>query len=626
MDPRLLKYYNRELQHLREMGGDFAKEFPKIAGRLGLDGFECADPYVERLLEGFAFLAARVQLKIDAEFPDFTQHLLEMVYPHYLAPTPSMTIVQYQPDMSEGALEEGYVVPRDSALRSVLGIGEQTPCEYRSAHDVTLWPLELIEAEYFSGREPVATLDLPELQSVKAGLRLRFRTTLADLTFNKLPLDNLTLYLDGHDALPMHLYEQLLANGIAIVVRPTRRPLPWYQVISKSAIRRVGFTDREALLPYSPPSFQGYRLLHEYFAFPNRYLFVELAGLKKAIGQCADNELDIIILLDRSDPVLENVVDVSHFALFCTPAINLFPKRADRIHLTDQVAEHHIIADRTRPMDFEVYQVTGVVGYGTSADIEQTFLPFYAADDLTNPVERRAYYALHRVPRILSSRQRRLGKRSSYVGSEVFVSLVDANHAPYRSDLRQLAVTTLCTNRDLPLYMPVAKGETDFTLESGAPVLAIRCLAGPTKPKPSHAEGDTAWRLISHLSLNYLSLLDSDEQQGATALRELLALYGDVAETTIRKQIEGVKSIVSKPITRRAPIPGPIAFARGLGLILTFDETAFEGTGIFLLGAVLEEFFAKYVSINSFTETVVKSSERGEIIRWPARIGRRQLL
>src|SRR5713101_556004 len=149
MDPRLLKYYNRELQFMREMGGEFAKEFPKIAGRLGLDGFECADPYVERLLEGFAFLAARVQLKIDAEFPRFTQHLLETIYPGYLAPVPSMAMVQFQPDPSEGSLAAGVPVPRGSALRSMLGKGEITACEYRTAHEVTLWPVEIQEVEHF---------------------------------------------------------------------------------------------------------------------------------------------------------------------------------------------------------------------------------------------------------------------------------------------------------------------------------------------------------------------------------------------------------------------------------------------------------------------------------------------
>lgn len=625
MDPRLLEYYNRELQHLREVGGEFAREFPKIAGRLGLDGFECADPYVERLLEGFGFLAARVQLKMDAEFPRFTQHLLEIIYPHYLAPTPSMLVARFQPDPGEGALEQGFVIPRGSELRGLLGKGDQTPCEYRTAHEVTLWPVELIEAQYFAGKEPVSLLDLPDLAKVRAGIRLRLRTTLPGLTFAKLGLERLTLFLNGGDELPLRIYEQLLGNALMMVVRPGQRPAPWHEVVASRCIRRQGFGDDQALLPHTPPSFQGYRLLHEYFAFPQRYLFVELDGLGPAVRRCADSELEILILFNRAHALLEHGLETEHFALFCAPAINLFPKRADRIHLSEQVAEHHVVPDRTRPMDFEVYQVNGVTGIGSEGE-DQEFLPFYAAYDRLDQHDRRAFYTLHRSPRLLSGPQRRNGPRSSYIGGEVFLALVDADEAPYRSNLKQLAVATLCTNRDLPLHMPIGAGATDFTMTAGAPVGSVRCLAGPTKPRPSHARGDAAWRLISHLALNYLSIADTDSRQGAVALRELLALYGDLAEPATRKQIDGVRSIRALPITRRAPVAGPIAFARGLELNLTLDEGAFEGAGVFLLGAVLEQFFAKYVSINSFTETVVHSSERGEIMRWPARIGKRHTL
>lgn len=625
MDPRLLHYYNRELQHIREMCGEFAKEYPKIAARLGLEGFECADPYVERLLEGFGYMAARVQLKVDAEFPRFTQHLLEMVYPHYLAPMPSMTVVQFQPDLNEGALGEGFVLPRGSALRSRLGKGDQTPCEYRTAHDVTLWPLELAEAEYLGSTAAVAALGITELKEVKAGIRWRLRCT-AGLTFDKLALDGLPLYLQGAEELPMRLYEQLLANALATVMQPAKGTKAWREVAAKSSIRPLGFADDQALLPYGPRSFQGYRFLQEYFAFPERYMMVELGGLGPGVRRCTDSELDIVVLLSDSDPVLENSVDASHFALFCAPAVNLFEKRADRIHLTDRQTEHHVVPDRSRPMDFEVHSVTEVEGFGTGADEKQDFLPFYAARDIADFRENRAYYTLHRAPRLLSTRQRGQGPRSSYIGSEVFISLVDANEAPYSSNLRQLALTTLCTNRDLPLQMPVGASSTDFTMESGAPVNAVRCLAGPTRPQPSHAQREVAWQLISHLSLNYLSVTDQDAQGGAAALRQLLGLYGATNDAAIRKQIDGVVSVASKPVNRRVSGTGPMAFARGLEVAVTLDEPAFEGTGIFLLGVVLEQFFARYVSINSFTETVLKATDRGEVMRWPPRIGQRHVL
>ncbi|MCB2261904.1 MAG: type VI secretion system baseplate subunit TssF [Candidatus Thiosymbion ectosymbiont of Robbea hypermnestra] len=623
MDPRHLEFYNRELQHIREIGGEFAAEFPKIAGRLGLSGFECADPYVERLLEGFAFLAARVQLKIDAQFPAFTQHLLEMVYPHYLAPTPSMAVVRLQPDLREGALAEGYVLPRDSLLRGEMGRGQQTICVYRTAQETTLWPLEIAEAEYFVHAGPVVRTDLEALKRSKAGIRLRLRCTM-DLTLDQLSLDRLTLFLRGADELPFRLYELLSAKPVEVLVQPTERPLPWYDLLGPAAIVPRGFADEDALLPYAPTSFQGYRNLQEYFAFPERFLFVELRDLAASRRRISGREVDLIILLPRRDALLEKGLDASNFALFCTPVINLFPKRCDRIHLSDGVHEHHLIPDRTRPLDFEVYRVDSVTGYASADQNPQPFLPFYSAQDSGDPGGPPAYYSIHRVPRRLSSRQRREGPRTSYVGSEVYLDLVDTAQAPYRSDLRQLAVTTLCTNRDLPLQLPVGTGDSDFTLEESAPVKVIRVVAGPTPPRPSHAHGDTAWRLISHLSLNYLSLVEG-AGEGAAALRQLLSLYGDVAEAPIRRQIEGVRRVVSRPIVRRLPGARPVTYARGLEITLACDETAFEGSGVFLLGSVLERFFARYVAINSFTETVL-ATDRGEIMRWPATIGRRQIL
>jgi type VI secretion system protein ImpG len=625
MDPKLLRYYGRELQYVREMGAEFARDFPKIAGRLGLDTFECSDPYVERLLEGFAFMAARIHLRIDAEFPRFTQHLLEIVYPHYLAPTPSMAVVQMRPNLAEGTLAQGYRVPRGTALRSLLGRGEQTPCEYRTAHDVTLWPLELMHAEYTGYVGDIGEVRLPA--RARGALRFKLRTT-AGLSFSDLALDELTFFIRGADELPMRIYEQLLGHTVAVVARPTTRPTPWQHVVTETPVEAVGFSNEEALLPYGPRSFQGYRLLQEYFAFPSRYLFVRLGGLAEAVRRCHATELEVLVLTDAHDRSLDGGVSPENFALFSTPAVNLFPRRADRVHLTEAETEYHVVADRTRPMDFEVHSVKEVVGYGSSSELKQSFSPFFSWNDQTTAEDAPAYYTLQRQPRMLSARQRAQGTRTSYVGSEVFMALVDPQEGPYRSSLRQLAIETLCTNRDLPLQLAVGQAHTDFTLESGAPVESTRCLAGPTPPRPSYADGDTSWRLISHLSLNYLSLVDGNAGAGekAAALRELLSLYSDVNDSNTRKQIEGVRETASGGITRALPVPGPTTFGRGLEISVTCDESAFEGSGVFLLGAVLERFFAKYVSINSFTETVLRTVQRGEIMRWQARTGLRQAI
>lgn len=624
MDRRLLDYYNRELQHLRGTAGEFAREFPKIAGRLSLDEFACADPYVERLLEGFAFLAARVHLKLDDEFPQFTQSILETVYPYYLSPTPSMAVVAFAFDTAQGGLENGFEIKRHTVLRSVIGADSRTACEYRTAHPITLWPLKVTHAQYHA--RDLTSLQPPEsTPAAKAGLQIRLESP-TDVPFSDLDLDDLTFFIRGSEELPMQIYEQIFGHGVNVLVQPAEKPFAWQRVLSVERICQVGFSDAEALLPVVARSFRGYRLLHEYFAFPQRFMFFRVSGLRECIKQCNSNILDIVILLDHEEPELEDRVDAGNFLLHCTPVINLFPKRADIIHLSDKFTEFHVVPARTRPMDFEVYQVLGVTGYGVRADDKQAFTPFYSAKDIDETNGGGAYFTVNRTPRMMSSREKLHGRRTSYGGSEVFVSIVDATAAPYRSDLRQLAVETLCTNRDLPIQISIGRGKTDFHLDISSPTKSVHCVAGPTAPRPSNALGEISWRVINHLSLNYLSLVDGPDGKGSAAVRDLLRLYCDARDLQTRKQIEGVLSVNSRPITRRITAQGQAAFVRGLEITLEFDELAFEGTGVFLLGAVMNVFFAKYVSINSFTETVIKSRERGEIMRWPANLGNRQTL
>src|SRR5215471_5446662 len=299
MDPRLLRYYNQELQHLREVGAEFAREFPKIAARLGMEGIEVTDPYVERLLEGVAFLAARVQLKLDAEFPRFTERLLEIVYPNYLAPTPAMLLAQFKPDLNETNLARGFVIPRGSALRGQLGKDDQTACEFRTAHDVTLWPLEITSAEYFSYAPDLPLTQLPVAARIKGGVRLKLRTT-AGLVFNQLAIDRLRLFLSGADEVAYKLYELAVGTPLGVLVRPTK-PGSWYEFLPAARIHRVGYADSEALLPVGLRIVRGYRLLQEYFSFPQRFRFVDVSGLAGATRRHTGGELELVFLFERGE-------------------------------------------------------------------------------------------------------------------------------------------------------------------------------------------------------------------------------------------------------------------------------------------------------------------------------------
>jgi type VI secretion system protein ImpG len=535
-----------------------------------------------------------------------------------------MGVVQFKVDPARSDLENGFEIPRGTVLRSVIGNDNSTSCEYRPGHPVMLWPVKVIDAEYLA--RDLGTLAPPSsIPSPRAAIRIRLETP-ADSSFSNYKIDALTFFIRGAEDFPTQVYEQIFSHGMNVLVQPTEKPFVWRTVLPAANICKVGFTDEEALLPVGPRSFIGYRLLQEYFAFPQRFLFFQIKGLREGFKRCGSNVVDLVILLDDEALELENQVDAGNFVLHCAPVVNLFPKRADPIHLSDKVAEFHVVPSRTRPMDFEVYQVQRVTGYGVRAEEKREFTPFYALNDIEETNGSGAYFTVNRIPRMMSSKEKQQGRRSSYGGSEVFLSLVDATSAPYRSDLRQLSVKTLCTNRDLPIQMSIGRGKTDFNLDISSPVDSVRCVSGPTTPRPSNSEGEVSWRMINHLSLNYLSLVDSPDGKGSGAIRDLLSLYCDPSDHQSRKQIDGVLAINSRPITRRISDRGQIAFIRGLEITLEFDEAAFEGTGVFLLGAVMNVFFSKYVSINSFTETVIKTRERGEIMRWPANLGTRHIL
>lgn len=623
MHPRLLEYYNQELGHIREMGAEFARDFPKIAARLSMEGLEVADPYVERLLEGFAFVAGRTQLKLDAEFPRFTQHLLEIVYPHYLAPTPAMMIVDFQPRAGDPALAEGVSLPRGSALRSVIPKGEQTACEFRTAHDLTLWPIELAAAQYFSYAPELPLGQLGLANRVRGGLRITLRAQ-GGLKFSALACDQLQFHISGPDDLTGPLYELIQGHCIGALLLNKSSPPQIIGNLPATCVHEVGFDDDQALLPYDRRSFQGYRLLREYFAFPERFHFFGVRHLAAALSGHDQSECDLVLLFGSSHAGLEAIVDASCLSLFATPVVNLFPRRADRIHLSEERFEHPLVVDRARPLDFEVFSVTSVRGMGDDVGDTTEFKPFYGELVHHDAAGARAYYTMRREPRMLSERQKRNGARSGYVGNDVFLSLVDPREAPYPLTMRQLAVEVLATNRDLPLLLPIGSLNA-LMLQDAKPVAAIRVLRGPTRPRAGLAEGDFAWRLVSHLSLNYLSLLDpgGDSRKAAAALRELLALYADTGDAAQRKRIEALSGIGATPVVRRLPMAGPITFGRGLAISLKVNEEAFGGAGSFLFGSVLEKFLARHVSINSFAQTALQSESRGEVATWPARTGTR---
>lgn len=622
MDARLLRYYNQELRYLRELGAEFAHEFPKIAARLGMEGLEVSDPYVERLLEGCAFLAARVQLKQDAEFPRFSQRLLELVYPNFLAPLPAMLVAQAQPAPDPNLLK-GQVLPRDSALRGPASAVSATRCEFRTAQELVLTPLATQSAEYFLNVTDLGLSGLALAERPRCGVRVTLQLP-AGMGMEQLEIDRLRFYLGGQTEVAMQLQELALSACVGVLVGPPGRAGNGQRLfLPPESLQPVGYDDADALLPQGLRGFSGMRVLQEYFAFPERFLFLDLEGLRPAFQRLgSQGSVEITLLFSRPGQNLDGAVGPANFALHCVPAINLFPKRADRIQVDPGQYEFHVVPDRTAPLDYEVYDVLGLQGFDEQGQ-ERRFLPLYAPGHGSSPYQP-GYYTVWREPRLMSERARRDGPRSGYVGSEVFVSLVDPSDAPHAESLRQIAVQTRCTNRDLSVFMP--SGSSDYQFESGLPIAGVRLQAGPSRPHTSLREGGVAWRLLNLLSLNYLSLLDTEGGEAAAALRDLLSHLPQGREPAVRRQIEALQAVETRAVVRRHPVRGPIAFGRGIEVSLSVDELGHAGGSAFLFGAALHHYLSRHASLNSFVETRLLSLTRGEVMHWRPMRGARAVL
>lgn len=632
MDPRLLNLYEQELRYFRESTSEFARTFPKIAHRLGLEGQEVADPYVERLIEATAFLAARVNLKLDADYPRFTGHLLDIVHPHFLAPTPAMTVCAFDVDLEDANLARGPVLPRGSGLRARAASGQNTHCEFRTGQDLRVWPVALTQAQYFSYAPDLPLARHPRARDIRGGLRFTLQAT-AGLNFSQIPMDALLLHFAGADDVAWQLHECVLNRPVAVWLRPLGTPAggattAGLRELPGSTVQECGFDDDEALLPVTHTGFSGCRLVQEYFACPERFRFARLTGLAPLLATMPVAEVEVVILFSRGDAALEKLVGPDTVRLNCVPAINLFPKRLDRVQVGEGVSQFHLLPDRTRPQDFEVHSVTEVVGHSGTVQgegvQEQRFLPFYAAFHGSRHVHP-AYYTTTREPRLLSARQRSEGHRSSHIGSEVYLQIVDPQEAPFPTQLRQLAVSALVTNRDLPLLLPQGR-DNDFECMDAFPVQRVRMLRAPSRPVSPVVQEGLGWKVIDHLALNYLSLADSSPQQGAAALREMLQLYASHADESRQAQVRGLLSVRTRALVRRLPLPGPIAFGRGLEVALEVEPTAFHGGSVFLFGAVMSRWLARHVEVNHFVETVLHAAGRGELMRWRPQCGTRAIL
>ncbi|MEI6306218.1 MAG: type VI secretion system baseplate subunit TssF [Deltaproteobacteria bacterium] len=601
MDDDFLSYYERELTFVREMGSEFANKYPKIAGRLLLEPDKCEDPHTERLIEAFAFLCARIHRKIDDDFPEITQALLNILYPHYTNPIPSMSVVRFSPAL-KNIPAGGYRIEKETQLFSkpVGGI----PCQFTTAYPVTLWPLEVVGATLAEPKRLVRNAQ----QAVSIRLKLH-----NNLTFSNLECDRLRFFLNGQRQNIFHLYELLCNNVCHIECEAVGSAVPRVLSLGAGSLKPVGFDDDEGLLPYPKRSFPGYRLLFEYFCFPEKFLFFEIEGLGKLVREKMGDTIDLHIYLDKAAKSTL-LVTVDTFCLHATPIVNTFKRIAEPIRVEHQKIEYRVLPDIRRIDATEVLSIDSVTASrGLSVAEAREYKPLYSIqhhrDDDGEGTNTGAYWQM----------QRRSSGRKGDNGTDVFLSFCDLMSRSVDPAEEIVTVHVTCTNRDLPARLPFGDVSGDFETEMAAPIGAIHCLCKPTASIRSVFGGALHWRLISHLSLNYLSMVEG----GEGALKEILRLYDFDNSPVTRQQINGIVSLQSNHITKRIGQ----AFCRGVQVTIEFDEDKYVGTGLFLFASVLERFLGQYVSVNSFVQLIARTQQRKEAMKkWPPRNGNRVLL
>lgn len=628
--------YNRELALLYERSAEFAEEYPGLADRLGGLLRENTDPWIAGLLEGTAFMAARVQLKLDEEFDGFTRELLEHVFPEALAPIPSIMLVSARAPVDRRDLDDGIrFQPGEYMDARFRDADQRVSCQFSLCAPLEIWPLERKAAVYHDRPAVIGSLGQDPTEKTRAGLQIDF-AHMTGKQIADLKLDALTVHLTGSLPDAVALYEQIHCDCLRISLRYlSATGDPVFIRLSPDQLQQIGFDAQENLFGIDRRLFEGFALLRDMFVFPRKFLGFRLTGLRDVLRRIKAQEFQLVIEFGRADEALTKHVDASHVRLFCAPAINLFEESSNQVRLDDRRHEYVVTPDSSPLTHYEVQRILRVhASYGTAKSKVEVY-PLYALPPGQSAQRNMMYYTYRRRPRRLTESERQTGMRHDYRGTETFISIYEPPETEAAGRAQRLQVKTLCSNRHLPAYLPIA-GSDDFHMTNDVTV-SLDCVSGPTRPREPMTEidreaphrmtqGEVHWRLISYLGLNHFGLDDRGTGDSAAALRELLSLFADLSDNVAEAQIAGIKSLATRPVTRSIRREDGYFPARGLEITVTMDEAAFEGSGIILLGAVLDRFFAEYANVNSFTQTVIVSQQRGLIKRWAPRSGRGPLI
>jgi type VI secretion system protein ImpG len=597
MNDKLLNHFNAEMAYLQQAGAKFATAYPKVAARLKLNAQGTTDPQVGLLLESFALLNARIQTKLDDGFPQLTGTLLDMLYPHYQKPIPAMSITQFQPQPD---LVERVVIPAGTLLETNPALGDI--CRFQTCYDTELLPLAVEAAELSKHLHYVPPVNLGT--PAESCLRLVLRCSDAEMTFSKLQPRKLRFYLQGQSQHAFQLYELLFKHISHIGIKDVMDDgLTW---LAPTVIKKVGFDKKEGLIPYPARSMLGYRLLTEFFAFPEKFLFFDLL-LDESILNAVGNQLEIYLYFNHSNDVLERHISAATFVLGCTPVVNLFPHAAEPIVIDQRQYQYPLIPDNRNPEGTIIYSVDAVTGIDSHGD-ETHYLPFYGVNNGMDSKSHHAFWSTTCDNDLLSLSLVNSAGENSLTADEV------------------LYVETSCMNSSLPAdlaysHEPFAVQFSTFT----APVCAIRLLLPPTMPKAALTKTQSHYALLAHLASNHISLADAE--QSAAAIKNIMKLYNFSEKDESSAMAGCIIAMQSQHVMRYCKFAGINTLCQGLALKLVLDDTHFVGNSAYLFAEVIENFLALYCSVNGFIELTVTSKDNArEIYRGKPRSGEKNLL
>ncbi|MBI6888103.1 type VI secretion system baseplate subunit TssF [Pseudomonas putida] len=582
--------FSEELRYLHELGNDFAKDNPQLARLLGKAG---SDPDVERLMEAFAFLTAKLRLKLEDDLPELTHPMLQILWPNYLRPLPSATIIQFSP--RKQSLSQSQHILKGARLFSKPVDG--VPCEFRTCTGVSLHPFEI------SAVSATQTLDS---SVVRIGLQ-----TLVERPLNTLGCARLDFHLSGDNrtALTLYLWIAQYLKHVSVIMDGEVRRLP------ANSIAFPGFSPEEALLPYPQNVFDGYRILQEYFVFPKRFHFFSITGLEKLWPAQACQQVGIEFHFTRQLPEPLRV-GTEDFSLFCTPAVNLFKHSAEPIDLASEAAQVELKPGSEEQSAYEIFSVDEVISTRTTTDGStgehlRTFRPFESfAHEIEHVQGRTALYYRYQLEESL---------RGDGVTHRIAFVRADANS--YIGELETASIDLTCTNRDLPLALGV--DDINVLTEVTPPLATYTNICAPTRPYRPVLDGQLQWALISNMSLNYLSLLSVEPLKAVIRTYDFAALHDIQQARTTGKRLDGIRELHTQPmdwLIKGQPI-------RGLHTQLKLDQAAFLCEGdLYLFGCVLAHFFALYASINSFHQLEVINTTNNEHYTWPIQTGKQPLI